>query len=213
MQNRPLFVLAALGAVLLALVLGRPTAPGATMLAEAFGGFVPLGRERLDAPPIPEFPSRNPANSRLTINERGLDIIRDSEGLRLEAYHLAGQWLIGYGHAATAEAGMEITEDQADRLLVRDVRAAEAAVRRTVKAPLNENEFSALVSLAYNLGSGAFSRTRVVARLNEGDYKGGARAFRYLITARIGGERVVLDALVRRREAERNLFLSKPLRA
>lgn len=213
MANRPLVVTAILAVALSVLALTRVGAPTGQDVPRVtfFRALAPLGRERF--PPLPPAPdSQNAANAWLAINERGLDIIRDSEGLRLQSYHLAGQWLIGYGHAGTATAGMSITEADAERLLIDDVKSAEAAVRRLVTRPVNENEFSALVSLAYNLGEGAFARTLVVKRLNEGDRKGAADAFRYLAAAKIDGRRVVLDALKSRRQKERALFLTPPLR-
>jgi len=178
-----------------------------------FAGILSIGRERLAAP-LPAAPdSLVPENAWLAINERGLEVIRQSEGLRLTSYSLAGQWLIGYGHASTARQGMSISLDDADLLLQSDIRIAEEGVRRLVRVRLNENEFSALVSLAYNVGVGAFSKTQVLKRLNEGDRAGAAEAFRRLVSADIQGQRVVLAALKRRREAERALFLARPLRA
>lgn len=178
-----------------------------------FAGLLSIGRERLAAPLPPAPDSLIPENAWLAINARGLDVIRKSEGLRLRSYYLAGQWLIGYGHASTAKQGMTITVDHADFLLLSDVRRAEEGVRRLAKVPLNENEYSALVSLAYNMGVGAFQKTQVLQRLNAGDRAGAADAFRHLVGADIKGERVVLAALQRRREAERALFLTRPLRA
>lgn len=214
MRNPPLVVIAVLVLALSVLSLTRGPgagAPGGPRVSY-FRELIPLGRERFPSlPPAPD--SLQSANAWLVINEQGLDVIRRSEGLRLDAYYLAGQWLIGYGHAGTAKVGMTITEDDANRLLISDVRAAEEAVRRLVSVRINENEFSALVSLAYNLGPAAFSKTLVLRRLNEGDRAGAADAFRYLVAASINGERVVLDALKRRRAAERVLFLTPPLRA
>jgi lysozyme len=143
------------------------------------------------------------ANANLRINDAGLQIIKDSEGLRLEAYNLGGQWLIGYGHAATARAGMKITEAQAEALLRQDVKDAEDGVRRKVTVPVNRNQFSAMVSLAYNLGVGGFGRSTVLAALNAGDYNGAADAF--LNHNKAGGK--VLEHLTMRREKERALFL------
>jgi lysozyme len=157
--------------------------------------------------------SRHPENAWLKMNEHGLDIIRRSEGLRLNSYHLAGQWLIGYGHAATAEEGMAISAEDANALLRADVHEAERAVRRLVKVRLNDNEFSALVSLAYNMGPAAFARTQVLRRLNEGDREGAAAAFDNLVTATVNGRQVAFDALRRRRAEERLLFVSRPVRA
>ncbi|MFZ5616427.1 MAG: lysozyme [Pseudomonadota bacterium] len=213
MRNPPLVVIAILVLALSVLSLTRGPgdgAPGAPRVSY-FRELIPLGPERFPSlPPAPD--SLHSANAWLAINEQGLDVIRQSEGLRLDAYHLAGQWLIGYGHAGTAKAGMRITTDDADRLLIADVRNAEEAVRMLVSVRINENEFSALVSLAYNMGPAAFARTEVLRRLNAGDHVGAADAFRYLVTADIRGERVVLDALKRRRAAERALFLAPPLR-
>lgn len=143
----------------------------------------------------------------LTINEAGLDIIRESEGLRLTAYRSGAQWLIGYGHSRTARAGMTITEAEASALLREDVADSEEAVRRAVTATVNRNQFSAMVSLAYNLGAGGFSRSKVVERLNEGDYEGAADAFLLHDRARIDGELRTVPHLTERRKKERALFM------
>ena len=146
----------------------------------------------------------NAANANLRMNDAGLTIIEESEGIRLEAYNAGGQWLIGYGHSRTAQAGMTITESQAEQLLREDVRASEDAVKKMVLVPLNENQFSALVSFAYNLGAGAFSRSTVLDALNAGDYTQAADNFRNHNKG--GGE--VIQHLVERREKERALFLT-----
>lgn len=155
-------------------------------------------------PPPASGETGNAANAGLRMNDAGLAIIKESEGLRLEAYNLGGQWLIGYGHSRTAEPGMTITEAQAEQLLREDVRASEDAVRKMVLVPVNENQFSAMVSLAYNMGSGGFSRSTVLAAINEGDYSGAADAFRN--HNRGGGQ--VIAHLTERREKERALFLT-----
>lgn len=213
MTNTPLVIVAILVLALSVLSLTRgpvPASPDAPRVSY-FRELMPLGAERFrPLPPAPD--SLHGANAWLAINERGLDVIRKSEGLRLNSYYLAGQWLIGYGHAGTAKQGMSITAAEAGRLLIADVKDAEEAVRRLVAVPINENEFSALVSLAYNMGPAAFAKTAVLRRLNAGDRNGAADSFRYLVSADINGERVVLDALKRRRIAERALFLTPPLR-
>lgn len=213
MSNPPLAVVAVLVLALSFVSLTRdpaPTSPGAPRVSY-FRELLPLGAERFrPLPPAPD--SLNGANAWLAINDRGLDLIRHNEGLRLRSYYLAGQWLIGYGHAGTAKEGMLITEAEADRLLISDVREAEAAVRRLVSVPVNENEFSALVSLAYNMGPSAFAGTQVLQKLNANDRAAAANAFRHLVAADIRGERVVLESLKRRRAGERALFLAPPLR-
>lgn len=213
MQNTPLTVIAILVLALSVLSLTKgpsPSSPDQPRVSY-FRELLPLGPERFrPLPPAPD--ARHGANAWLAINDRGLEVIRKSEGLRLKSYYLAGQWLIGYGHAGTAKPDMAITRADADRLLIVDVKEAERAVRALVAVPINENEFSALVSLAYNMGSGAFAKTEVLARLNAGDREGAADAFRHIVAADIAGKRVVLASLKRRRAAERALFLSPPLR-
>ncbi|MEM9495261.1 MAG: lysozyme [Pseudomonadota bacterium] len=163
--------------------------------------------EAIDTSESPE-PAAAPSGagnmSSLKINDEGLQIIKDSEGLRLNAYSAGGRWYIGYGHARTARAGMTITEGKADQLLREDVRDAEAAVRNNVTVPINVNQFSAMTSLAYNLGSNGFAGSSVVAAINRGDYQGAADAFLNHNTA--GGR--VLDHLTERRQKERALFLT-----
>lgn len=212
-SHRRLTALAAGAGLLAGLAAIEPPRLAPDERSPMFAGLLSIGRERLAAPLPPAPDSYLPENAWLAINERGLNVIRKSEGLRLNSYFLAGQWLIGYGHASTAKKGMTITVDHADLLLMSDVRRAEEGVRRLVKVRLNENEFSALVSLAYNMGVGAFAKTEVLRRLNAGDRAGAADAFRHLVGADIKGARVRLAALERRREAERALFLTRPLRA
>lgn len=155
--------------------------------------------------PVAQAPSGSLSdNDGLRINDAGLQIIKESEGLRLEAYNLGGQWLIGYGHSRTARAGMTITESEAERLLREDVRDSENAVKNMVEVPMNVNQFSAMVSLAYNLGSGGFSRSTVLERINQGDYQGAADGF--LNHNKAGGQ--VNEHLTHRREKERELFLT-----
>lgn len=145
----------------------------------------------------------HPANRNLRINEAGLAIIKKSEGLRLDAYQSGGRWFIGYGHLG-AEPGSHISEAEADRLLREDVAGAEAGVRRQVIVAVNDNEFSAMVSLAYNLGLGGFGRSSVLEKLNDDDRQGAADAF--LQYVRAGYQ--VIEHLKQRREEERALFLA-----
>jgi lysozyme len=144
------------------------------------------------------------AASAWTTNEAALQIIKKSEGLRLKAYSNGGQWLIGYGHAKGVTAGMTITEAQADAFLREDVRVCEASAARVVTAPVTGNEFSAMVSLCYNVGYGNYEKSSVVRLLNAGDRAGAADAF--LRWVKGGGK--IIPHLVDRRNAERALFLS-----
>lgn len=132
------------------------------------------------------------------------EIIKDFEGLELEAYKCPADVLtIGYGHTKKVSAGDVITEGEADILLALDVQDAERAVNAYVDVDINQNQFDALVSFVYNLGAGNFKSSTLLRKLNQGDYLGAANEFQRWNKA--GGK--VLRGLVRRREAEANLFI------
>ena len=97
-----------------------------------------------------------------------------------------------------------ITETDADDLLGRDLEASERRVTRIVKTPLSENHFSALTSFTFNVGCGALQRSTLRMKLNRGEYLGAADEFPKW--RRAGGR--ILAGLVRRRAAERFLFLA-----
>jgi lysozyme len=159
-----------------------------------------------------EKPSTGPkrtANA-WTINEAGLAIIESAEGLKLTAYQLAGQWLIGYGHARGVTAGMTITKAQAKQFLRQDVSLCEGSVASAVTEPITQNEFSAMVSLCYNIGHQTFERSSVVTKLNAGDHAGAADAFLGWNKAKVNGVKTAVPYLTARREKERALFLQEP---
>lgn len=144
----------------------------------------------------------------MTTHDRGQALIKSFEALRLTAYRdAAGVWTIGYGHTATAQAGQRITAAEAEALFAADLARAEAAVRRALSVSLNANEFAALVSLVFNIGAAAFSRSRVRRLLAAGDRPGAAEAILLWCKATVRGRKVTLPGLVRRRAAERALFL------
>ena len=104
-------------------------------------------------------------------NAAGLALIRHFEGRRLNAYRCpAGKWTIGYGHTRSTIAGMVITEEQAEALLKEDVEGPALKIVETVKVPLNDNQFAALVSFVFNVGPGSFARSSLLRRLNDGEY-------------------------------------------
>lgn len=139
-------------------------------------------------------------------NEAGKAIIREAEGLRLEAYLCpAGKWTIGYGHTgADVHEGLVISEADADGLLSSDIKWAEEAVSSAVKVPITSNQFSALVDFTFNVGAGNFRSSTLLRKLNAGDVAGAAEEFGKWTKA--GGK--VLPGLVKRRAAGRDLFLS-----
>lgn len=136
-----------------------------------------------------------------------IGLIKQFEGLRLRAYRCAaGRLTIGYGHTGDVKPEDVITAHQADAILDVDLDRIARGVSLWLKdgaAPVAQHEFDALVSFAFNVGVGALARSTLLRRLNNGDRAGAAAEFSKW---RIGGGRE-LPGLVRRRAAERALFL------
>ena len=145
----------------------------------------------------------------MRISQVGLDLIKEFEGLELEAYQdIVGIWTIGYGHTSMAGPpevvpGMEITRDEAEEILRSDLRPFERAIEDAVKVAVTQNMFDALCSITFNIGPNAMRNSTFIRKLNEGDYEGCADAM--LMWNKAGGQ--VVAGLKRRREAERALFL------
>lgn len=98
-----------------------------------------------------------------TISAAGIALIKRFEGCRLTAYKCsAGVWTIGYGHTSGVHSGQAITQAQADALLRQDLEKFERYVNSTAYVPitaqLNDNQFAALVSFAFNCGQGNLKR-------------------------------------------------------
>lgn len=143
----------------------------------------------------------------MKINAAGLALIKEFEGLRLRAYHDAvGIPTIGYGSTGShVRMGMTITEQEAEDLLKLDLSRFERGVAQAVGAvPTTPNQFSAMVCLAYNIGVGAFNRSSVLRLHLQGKRLLAAGAF--LLWVKAGGK--TLRGLVRRRNAERKLYLA-----
>lgn len=133
--------------------------------------------------------------------QAGIDLIKQFEGCHLKAYKCpAGVWTIGYGHTAGVKAGQTITQAEAERILVEDLEKYEAKVNKYHRYRWNQNEFDALVAFAFNLGS--------IDQLTAGGTRNReVIAEKMLQYNKDGGK--VLAGLTRRRQAERELFLSK----
>lgn len=139
----------------------------------------------------------------MKISNRGIDLIKQFEGLRLDAYQdSVGVWTIGYGHTQGVKAGDKITQEQADKLLMEDLAIFQRAVNKAVYIPLRQGQFDALVSFAFNLGVGNLLSSTLLRLLNSGQDP--SAEFGKWVNA--GGKK--LAGLVRRREAERLLFVS-----
>lgn len=138
-------------------------------------------------------------------SQAGVNLIKSFEGCRLTAYQdSAGVWTIGYGHTSGVKKGMTITEAQAEAYLKGDLGTAENAVNGKVTYSIKQNQFDALVSFTYNVGSGNFGSSTLLKKLNQGDITGAANEFDKWNKA--GGQ--VLEGLVRRRAAEKAMFLN-----
>ena len=144
------------------------------------------------------------------INKATIDLIKEFEGFRAKAYlDPVGICTIGYGTTAAAGVGikpglgMTITEAQAHGYLMAAVDKFAAQIAPKITKPINENEFGAFVSLAYNIGPGAFGKSSALRKFNAGDKPGAASSI--LLWNKAGGK--VMSGLVRRRSAEMTLFL------
>lgn len=145
----------------------------------------------------------------MEVSDNRLNFIRQFEGCELAAYQDAvGVWTIGYGWTNPVDGvaiheGMTITRQRADELLSEGVKLYERGVTDLVTAPLNQNQFDALVSFTYNVGISAFAGSTLLKKLNVRDYAGAADEFSKWVNA--GGRQ--LAGLATRRAAERKLFL------
>jgi GH24 family phage-related lysozyme (muramidase) len=141
------------------------------------------------------------------INQEGLDLVKGFEGFQPKAYQdPIGKWTIGYGHTADVHPGEKITPAQGESFLRQDMQMAENAVRRNIHTPLSSNQFSALTSLAYNVGPTGFKKSGVAKQVNAGNYQAAANSFGKIVHGH-GPNGPVLPGLVRRRAAEKELFL------
>jgi lysozyme len=146
----------------------------------------------------------------MQISNNGISLIKKFEGCRLAAYQdSVGVWTIGYGWTQPVDGrkiipGMVIAQVTAERLLKCGVVQYEQSVNQLVKAKISQGQFDALVSFAYNLGLRSLSTSTLLRKLNAGDKQGAANEF--LKWTNAGGKQ--LDGLVKRRAAERELFLS-----
>lgn len=132
-------------------------------------------------------------------SQEGIKLIEEFEGCRLTAYQdSVGVWTIGYGHTKNVKRGQVITREQAEHYLIQDVAKAESNVNSfNSKYHWTQNQFDALVSFAFNIGSInqlTGNGTRTIAQISD----------KILLYNKAGGK--VLSGLTRRRKAEKQLF-------
>ncbi len=142
----------------------------------------------------------------MNTSDAGLALIRRFEGFSARPYLCPSRILtIGYGHVITPaeySVPMVISEARAMELLMADVAVAEKAVAHYISIALNQNQFDALVSFTYNLGSGVLQRATLRRAINRGE----ASAIAYQWKRWVWGGGRKLPGLVARRAAELALF-------
>lgn len=138
-------------------------------------------------------------------NLNGINLIKFFEGFRPEPYICPGGYLtIGFGHKILKHEKFDyISNSEAESLLRSDLLAAEKSVLRNITAVLNDNQFAALVSFTFNMGSGALQRSTVRQKINYGQYQdAGLELLRWVYSR---GK--ILPGLIQRRKAEHKLFI------
>jgi lysozyme len=152
----------------------------------------------------------------LPISKAGLKLVKHFEGYHVRqpdgsctAYmDVAGVPTIGWGSVHGVKLGMRWTEQEAESALMSELQTCAMEVQRLVTVPLNQQQHDALVSFVYNLGTGAFTRSTLLRKLNRGDYAGAEVEFsRWVYASKgAGGPKVKYNGLVRRRKAEAAMF-------
>lgn len=139
-------------------------------------------------------------------------LIAKFEGLRLKSYQdTGGVWTVGYGSTKDPFTGVPVKEGQtiskatALAWLQKEIEQRQVAIRKLVKVPITSNQLAAITSLAYNIGLGAFQRSTLLRLLNS---KAPVQdvADQFLKWNKVNGQ--VVRGLTKRRELERELFLS-----
>ncbi len=144
------------------------------------------------------------------ISAHGLALIQELEGFQAEPKQLpTGGWVVGYSHVRATEPGEAVNENEAVELLTSDLAPYENLVNTLVTQPLTQTQYDALVSFAFSVGAEAFGKSQVLRRTNAGDYVAAACAMDAWRKSDVSGELVIIDALVRRRTAEKALFLKE----
>ncbi|OXE36231.1 MAG: hypothetical protein CGW95_08990 [Phenylobacterium zucineum] len=145
---------------------------------------------------------------RYQVSKTALEIIKRFEGFLGTAEPLAdGRWMIGYGHTQSTRQGAQVSPADAEALLIYDLIRVADAVNSLTFTPLTQNQFDALCAFVYNIGIEAFQDSDVLRYLNEGRLLEAAFAMEFWRRAQFHGTSQVVDAIVRRRAAEKTLFL------
>lgn len=167
------------------------------------GGWNPLDAIQGTAAYVDDAVGAIAMQEQQSLSDAGFAQLEQFEGFSATPYPDHKGQSIGYGHLIKPGEGLTyVTQDQAVELLAQDVADAERTVRNAVTVPLTQNQFDALVSFTYNVGSGAFRGSTLLRLLNAGDYQGAAAQFPRWVNA--SGQ--VNASLVQRRQIEQQLF-------
>jgi lysozyme len=141
---------------------------------------------------------------KMTTSRKGLQLIKDFEGLRLGSYKCpAGVWTIGYGHTKGVRQGQVIDQMRADDMLIEDIAPIERLLN-SIGINFRQEQFDALVSWIFNLGQGSFKNSTILKRImdNADDTEIADQIIRWVYAS---GK--ILTGLKKRRIAEANMFL------
>jgi GH24 family phage-related lysozyme (muramidase) len=154
-----------------------------------------------------DFAVRETNMTEHTVSNAGLAFIQEAEGFRSAPGQMPnGAWVVGHGHARV-EPGEPVDESEAANLLREDIAPFQHLVNEKVTQSLTQSQFDALVSFAFSVGADAFTQSQVLRRANSGDFIAAACAMDAWRKSDVSGELEVVDALVRRRSAEKAMFL------
>ena len=147
-------------------------------------------------------------SQKLTISETGLKLIKAFEGYRpVDRELVTGQRIVGYGHRLYSEDAVMMNKTEAEEVLRSDLEPFEDMINSEVHAPISQSQFDALCSFAFNIGPRAFLQSDTLRALNNGRPLDAANGLDVWRKSHIAGKTYVVDALMRRRTAEKALFL------
>ena len=138
----------------------------------------------------------------MNISEKGLNLLKEFEGLRLTAYQCqAGVWTIGYGHTKGVKKGDKITEKEAEEYLIKDIANVQKELNKYM-LPINQNQYDALVSFFFNVGSARIPSFIPFIR-SSGTADETAKMAKYIFAGKIKSK-----GLQNRRNKELSLYLT-----
>ena len=149
---------------------------------------------------------------RMRISRAGIELIKRFEGFSSRTVRIDDEhWVIGFGHIRKSKDPYRVSREEAEQVLREyDLPPYEALVLENTYAPLHQSAFDALVSFAFNIGKDAFLGSDVLALINSGEFIAAAEAMGAWRKSKIEGRTIIVDALVRRRAAEKAMFLAHP---